>query len=373
MAGLYVHFPFCASKCIYCDFYARVRRDWKPYVEALQREISQRADELHGVPPTTLYFGGGTPSLLPPPLLASVAETICEAFGVILPSCPAPTGHLIAEFTVEVNPDDVTPALAAALREMGVNRVSMGVQSFCDAHLRWMRRRHTAAQAVTAFETLRQAGFGNLSLDLIFGFTGLSGAHWLESIAQALALRPEHISCYQMMGRWADPDEERCRRQYTLLQERLLAAGYDQYEISNYALPGFASRHNSAYWTRAPYLGFGAGAHSFDGDRVRSWNTPDIDAYVASRPGGTENLSDQEVLEEKLMLGLRTVSGLAMSTLSPVERAQIKNTTLEELSRAGKLVVSEDNIRIPKEELFVSDWIISQVFPGNSEPGRSNR
>ena len=370
MAGLYVHFPFCASKCIYCDFYARVRRDWKPYVEALQREISQRADELHGVPPTTLYFGGGTPSLLPPPLLASVAEAICEAFG-----------HLIAEFTVEVNPDDVTPALAAALREMGVNRVSMGVQSFCDAHLRWMRRRHTAAQAVAAFETLRQAGFGNLSLDLIFGFTGLSDADWLDTIAQALALRPEHISCYQMMGRWGDADEERCRRQYTLLQERLLAAGYGQYEISNYALPGFASRHNSAYWTRAPYLGFGAGAHSFDGDRRRSWNSPDIDAYIAyempdqvrhdgeqvrydgSRPGGREMLSDREVLEEKLMLGLRTVDGLALSSLSPAERAQIKNTTLEELSRAGKLLVDNGRIRIPVGELFVSDSIIREIFP----------
>ena len=363
MSGLYVHFPFCASKCIYCDFYARVRRDWKPYVEALQREISQRADELHGVPPTTLYFGGGTPSLLPPPLLASVAETICEAFGVTLPSCPAPTRHLIAEFTVEVNPDDVTPALAAALQEMGVNRVSMGVQSFCDAHLRWMRRRHSAAQAVAAFETLRQAGFGNLSLDLIFGFTGLSDADWLDTIAQALALRPEHISCYQMMGRWADADEERCRRQYTLLQERLLAAGYGQYEISNYALPGFASRHNSAYWTRAPYLGFGAGAHSFDGDRRRSWNSPDIDAYIASRPGGSEMLSDREVLEEKLMLGFRTVDGLALSSLSPAERAQIKNTTLEELSRAGKLLAENGRIRIPVREMFVSDSIIRDIFP----------
>lgn len=355
MAGLYVHFPFCASKCIYCDFYARVRRDWKPYVEVLQREISQRADELHGVPPTTLYFGGGTPSLIPPPLLASVADACLRSFGV--------AGF--SEFTVEVNPDDVTPALAAALQGMGVNRVSMGVQSFCDDHLRWMRRRHTAAQAVAAFETLRRAGFGNLSLDLIFGFAGLADADWLASIDRTLALQPEHVSCYQMMGRWADPDEERCRRHYALLQERLLAADYAQYEISNYALPGFASRHNGAYWTREPYLGFGAGAHSFDGDRLRSWNTPDIDAYIAARPGGSERLSDCEVLEEKLMLGLRTVSGLPFSALTPAEQNQLKKTTLEDLSRAGKLIVEDDSIRIPQRELFVSDWIISQVFPGN--------
>ena len=354
MPGLYVHFPFCASKCSYCDFYARVRKDWKPYVEALLQEIRERAEDLN-VPPTTLYFGGGTPSLLPPALLAQVADTCREVFQV-----PA-----FEEFTVEVNPDDVTQALAAALQEMGVNRVSMGVQSFHDEQLRWMRRRHTAAQAEEACATLRRAGFDNLSLDLIFGFEGLSDDDWFMSVDRALALAPAHISCYQMMGRWADADEERCRRQYTLLQERLTAAGFEQYEISNYARPGFASRHNSAYWSREAYLGFGAGAHSFDGDRLRSWNTPDIDAYIAERPHSSESLLDREVLEEKLMLSLRTTRGLVLASLSDAELASLNKTTLEELSRAGKLVVSDNYIQIPKEELFVSDWIISQVFPGN--------
>jgi len=362
MPGLYVHFPFCASKCIYCDFYARVRKDWKPYVEALLQEIRERAEELN-VPPTTLYFGGGTPSLLPTGLLARVADACRESFRV----------QAFEEFTVEVNPDDVTPALAASLREMGVSRVSMGVQSFDDAQLHWMRRRHTAAQAEAAFATLRRAGCDNLSLDLIFGFHGLTDAVWLASVDRALALLPEHISCYQMMGRWADADEERCRRQYTMLQERLLAAGFRQYEISNYAMPGRESRHNSAYWSRAPYLGFGAGAHSFDGDRLRRWNTPDIDAYIGTRPSGSERLTEREVLEEKLMLELRTTAGLDLATLSPAEREQLNKATLEELSRAGKLIVSDTCIRIPKEELFVSDWIISQVFPGNSEPGRNSR
>ena len=350
MAGLYVHFPFCASKCIYCDFYSRVRKDWKSYVEALLREIRERSEERKGVPPTTLYFGGGTPSLLPANQLARVAEEVT-------------TGHLFEEFTLEVNPDDVTADKAAAWREMGANRISMGVQSFNDDHLRWMRRRHTAAGAVAAFGRLRAAGFANLSLDLIFGFTGLTDEDWLQSIVQALALQPEHISCYQMMGRWADPDEDRCRRQYTLLQERLEAAGIRQYEVSNYARPGFESRHNSAYWTRAPYLGFGAGAHSFDGDRRRSWNLPDIDAYVASRPGGSETLTDREILEEKLMLSLRTVQGLSLASLSPAERATLKQTTLEELSRAGKLIVEEGRIRIPAAELFVSDAVIRRLFP----------
>ena len=350
MAGLYVHFPFCAAKCIYCDFYSRVRKDWKPYVEALLREIRERSEERKGVHPTTLYFGGGTPSLLPANQLSRVAEAVT-------------TGHLFKEFTLEVNPDDVTADKAAAWREMDANRISMGVQSFNDDHLRWMRRRHTAAGAVAAFGRLRAAGFANLSLDLIFGFTGLTDEDWLHSIAQALALQPEHISCYQMMGRWADPDEDRCRQQYTLLQERLEAAGIRQYEVSNYARPGFESRHNGAYWIRAPYLGFGAGAHSFDGDRRRSWNQPDIDAYVASRPGGSETLTDREILEEKLMLSLRTVQGLSLASLSPAERAALKQTTLEELSRAGKLRVEEGRIRIPAAELFVADAVIRSLFP----------
>ncbi len=164
MAGVYVHFPFCAAKCIYCDFYARVRRDWTPYVEALIGELAERKEFLQGVPPTTLYFGGGTPSLLPPELLKRVADAVRTTFGV----------EEFEEFTIEVNPDDVTPERAAAWRAAGATRISMGVQSFDDAHLRWMRRRHTAAQAAAAFATLRAAGFDNLSLDLIFGFTGLT-------------------------------------------------------------------------------------------------------------------------------------------------------------------------------------------------------
>lgn len=363
MAGLYVHVPFCAAKCIYCDFYSRVRQDFEPYVQAVLREIAERRDELKGVPPTTLYFGGGTPSLLPAEALARIAEALGAAF---VRTRPAPAGPLFEEFTIEVNPDDVTADKAAAWRAMGAGRISMGVQSFNDDHLRWMRRRHTAADAAAAFGRLRRAGFDNLSLDLIFGFTGLTDGQWLENIDRALALQPEHISCYQMTGRYADSDEERCRRQYNRLQERLETAGIRQYEISNYARPGFESRHNSGYWARTPYLGFGPGAHSFDGNRCRSWNTPDIDAYLRMRPGGQEQLSDTEVLEEKLMLALRTVRGLDLDSLTPAERAGLKQTTLEELSRVGKLIVDAGRIRIPAAELFVSDDIICRLIPASA-------
>ena len=357
MPGLYVHFPFCASKCTYCDFYARVRRDWTPYADALLRELAERKLFLKGVPPSTLYYGGGTPSLLPVTVLSRVTAAIHRFFGT--------TGHLLREFTLEANPDDITPDRAAAWRSLGVNRVSMGVQSFCDEHLRWMKRRHTSNGTVAAFEMLRRAGFDNLSIDLIFGFTGLSDDEWVRSIDQATALRPEHISCYQMMGRYADPDQERCRGQYRILQQRLSSAGYRQYEVSNFALPGRASVHNSAYWSREAYLGLGAGAHSFDGDRLRCWNMPDIDAYVASRPSDSEQLSEREVFEEKLMLGLRTVQGVSLSALTPEERAMLaqKEPVLEQLSKTGKLIVSTDSVRIPPEELFVSDAVIRSLFP----------
>ncbi len=361
MAGLYVHFPFCASRCIYCDFYSRTGCGTGPFAESLCRESDERRDFLKGVPPTTVYFGGGTPSFVPSAILERVAAHLQSVFGTAEPE----------EFTIEVNPDDITPAKAGVLKGIGATRISMGVQSFCDSHLEWMRRRHTAAGAVKAFGTLRDAGFGNISLDLIFGFTGLADQDWEKSIGQAVSLRPEHISCYQMMGRYAEPDEETCRRQYTMLQKRLEEAGYLQYEVSNYALPGCESRHNSAYWSRKPYLGLGPGAHSFDGDRQRCWNTPDLEAYVKDRPHGGERLSDREVYEEKLMLSLRTVRGLRLGSLNPVERGYLekKKTALEGLSRAGRLIVTSDSVRIPKGELFVSDWIIGQLFPTSPDKG----
>ena len=353
MAGLYVHFPFCASRCIYCDFYARTGKDWRPYIEALIKEVRERKDELEGVPPTTLYFGGGTPSLLPEEALKRVYGAVCETFGT--------SGF--EEFTVEVNPDDVDAGKAAGLRAIGADRISVGVQSFQDRHLKWMGRRHNSGQAAEALQLLREAGFNNLSLDLIFGFTGLGEADWADNIRKAVELRPEHISCYQMMGRWSEADEELCREQYAVLQEKLAEAGYLQYEISNFSLPGRESRHNSAYWNREAYLGFGAGAHSFDGKRRRSWNTPDIDAYAAKRPCSGETLSDNEILEEKLMLRLRTVRGMKWSVLSEKELEAINKTTLEELSRAGKIEILPDGIRIPKSELFVSDDIICRLIP----------
>lgn len=347
MASIYVHFPYCSSRCVYCDFYSRVRRDWQVYLEALEKEAERRKDFLKGVPPRTLYFGGGTPSLLPLPILHGTVEVLGRNFDL----------GGVEEFTVEVNPDDVTTEKAAGLKGMGVSRISMGVQSMCDEHLQWMRRRHSADDVREAFRILRSAGFENISLDLIFGFEGLQDETWLKTIDDALALYPEHISCYQMMGRYADSNEGRCERQYLALQEKLSAAGFEQYEISNYCLPGFHSRHNSAYWKREPYLGLGAAAHSFDGDRFRCWNVSDIDGYVSGAAMGGETLTDAEIEEEKIMLSLRTAEG--------VEESMIKRKpAADRLIAAGFLVRVNSRLRIPKEKFLVSDWIIGELFEG---------
>ena len=370
---IYIHFPFCKSFCTYCDFYSVRGKDRiAQYTQSLLREISLRKAFLcQCTSPATLYVGGGTPSLWPVEQLgeavAAVSAALREGAADYGRSCGAPGGGggavpgtwdgrgdvgIFAEFTVEVNPDDVTEAYALALRRLGVNRVSMGVQSFSDRSLRWMARRHSPEGAVEAFRVLRSAGFDNISLDLIFGYDPVawgSGSSsdeelmqlWSDDLDAVLRLRPEHISAYQMgieegsvlgemaaAGRYREPSDELCAAQYALLQQRLTAAGYLQYEVSNFSLPGRRALHNSGYWDRSPYIGLGPGAHSFDGDRCRWWNAPDLDRYIAAFGGGSayrdcavssvvseETLTDEDVLTETIMLGLRTVDGLPLDVL----------------------------------------------------------
>jgi oxygen-independent coproporphyrinogen-3 oxidase len=317
-----------------------------------------RRGYLEGCGPVkTLYFGGGTPSLLP----ADIFEKICGDLRSVFDL------SAVEEFTVEVNPEDVVtredllPAFSAA----GVNRVSMGVQSFCDRHLQWMNRRHDAATALRAFEKLRTAGFDNISIDLIFGFSGLSDKEWLQNLRQAVELRPEHISAYQMSidpesvlaeiaarGEYAEPDDETCARQYSMLQDTLEAAGYQQYEISNFCLPGRHSRHNSAYWTREAYLGLGPAAHSFNGCDRRYWNPSSVDEYCAALEagqdpvGGSETLAETDIYNERVMLGLRTARGVSK----------------EFIKEPGILQDTGDTYRIPRDKFFICDSIIEDYL-----------
>lgn len=382
MAGIYVHIPFCASFCRYCGFYSErctSSQQMSGYVEALSREmvLRKRFFVAAGVRPATLYLGGGTPSLLPDEILGKLVGGLRQTFFEGDPAEGSPSSGILdlEEFTLEANPDDITPERLAAWRRLGVNRLSIGVQSFDDGHLRWMGRRHDAAAAERSVAMAREAGFDNLSLDLIFGFALLDDEQWLSTIDRALELAPEHLSCYQMSieegsalgdeaaaGAYAPPAQETCARQYALLQQRVAAAGFRQYEISNFALPGREARHNSAYWRREPYLGLGPGAHSYDGRRCRFWNRPDLEAYLTSADvSERETLSDTDLANERIMLSLRTAEGLDLKALDSDHRAAIA-PALGRLLEAGLLEGDADRVRIPPGHLFISDTIISDLF-----------
>jgi len=317
-AGLYIHIPFCARKCRYCDFYSVVApARHAALVEALQTEIRLRgAPELTA---DTIHFGGGTPSLLDPRFLTALVGALRTAF-TVTPD---------AEIALEANPGSLDPDRLASLQAAGFNRLNLGLQSFDDANLAFLGRIHTAAEGRAAFDQARAAGFANLGLDLICGLPGQSPAAWRRELEQVLALAPSHVACYLLSYEPGTP-LERARRQGKLkpLDERealrlfetthtvLTRGGYEHYEISNYARkPAYRSRHNLKYWTGAPYLGFGPGAHSFQPPR-RAWNIRDLDRYEARLARGRLPIEDAEMLTaeqemlEGLFLGLRLTEGI---------------------------------------------------------------
>lgn len=304
---IYVHVPFCRSFCLYCGFYSECVEPTEDYVAAVCREATARRAEIAASAAVdTLYIGGGTPSVLP-----------LEFIGRIADACGS---RRYKEWTVEVNPDDVTREYALGLRERGVNRVSMGVQSLDDGMLKWMRRRHSAVGARRAFSFLREAGFDNISVDIIYGVNGMSLEMLKATVQKVLEWHPEHISAYHLsiddnsdlrelnkVGKYIEIDDDESQVQYKFVCSALAAAGYEHYEISNWALPGRRAVHNSAYWTRAPYVGLGPGAHSLRRNPdVRSWNSEALSGWTSS----SEILSPDEIREEQIMLGLRTAEGV---------------------------------------------------------------
>ena len=343
---IYVHVPFCRSFCTYCDFYSERACPTQRWLDEVCAEARARKDEIAAAAAVdTLYFGGGTPSVLP-----------LEFIGRIADACG---GRSYREWTVEVNPDDITPEYAAGLRALGVNRVSMGVQSLDDGMLRWMNRRHDSDGARRAFRQLREAGFDNVSVDVIFGVGGMDSRMLEATVRGILDWRPEHISAYQLSveegsalgrmareGRYSELPDEECSAQYYLVCRLLAEAGYEHYEISNWALPGRRAVHNSAYWTRAPYVGLGPGAHSLQRNPdIRSWNSEALSGWTVSR----EVLSEAEIREEQIMLGLRTEDGV---------RAELLQGSREGLVPAAV----PGCLRIPEERWFVADDIISGLI-----------
>ena len=371
--GLYIHIPFCKRKCVYCDFYSLGARNapWQEFVAALLREFARRRGEFNGAREdvfTTIYIGGGTPSLLPP----EQWERLMEGLRGMIDFAQ------VREFTVEVNPDDVTGELVARLKRSGVNRVSMGIQSFSDEELRRVGRRHTAAQALQAYALLRE--IGNVSIDLMFGLPGQTQESWRHTLEQALALEPEHISAYTLMweegtalsvmrgqGRVEEMPEEQNVQMYKLLTDSLMRAGYEHYEISNYARPGFHSRHNTSYWLGTPYLGLGPGAHSYDGERTRRANTADLRGYLEHYGGEgagefyqEERLSDEELREELIMTGLRMAAGIDLEQLrarfgADEERRLLRRA--EKHLRSGQLRNEAGRLHLTEQGMMLLDPI----------------
>lgn len=370
VAGIYIHVPFCQGRCIYCDFYSTTEgEEWKSrYVDALLAELRMRRDELPLARVHSIYIGGGTPSQLPARALAAILSEVCRLFPV----------DSDAEVTVEANPDDVTPEWLAALSHTPVNRLSMGVQSFDDALLRLIRRRHTAQQAVCAVEQAARHGISNVSIDLIYGLPTQTMEQWQADVRQALALDVQHLSAYSLsyeegtplwrmleQGRIEEADEELSLCMYEHLIDSTWAAGFTHYEISNFCRPGRHSQHNSAYWHGVPYLGFGPGAHSYDGMRTRRWNLSDLKGYVQAAgsmpPHQSEVLTDDELYDETVMTRLRTSEGLSLDLLTAAYRAYCMAQAEPHL-RAGRLEQAGSTIRLTRQGIFTSNDIISDLM-----------
>lgn len=361
MSGLYVHIAYCRRKCPYCDFFSggAATADWPTYVSALIAELRQRIGEISG-PVSTLYFGGGTPSMMPAVeferLVSGIRDILADSWSV-------------EEFTVEINPEDVTPENIAAWKRGGVNRVSMGVQSLDDGELHFLARNHSTADAVNAAHMLRN-NFPNLSLDIMFGIPGQTMDTLNRTIDGLLAVGPDHISAYSLMyeegtaltarmqrGDFAQAEEELSLRMCELISARLAEAGFEQYEISNYAKPGYHSRHNSSYWDFVPYLGIGPSAHSYDGSCRRRANPAKLKQYLVNfnqtSPDvfyNEETLTEEERREERIMLGLRKREGISLRSYADNFGTSALETLITKATPAiasGDLILMQDSTGTP--------------------------
>ena len=369
MATLYFHIPFCKRICSYCDFYKVGALDLLPrVVENMHRELDERSTYLSEQRLTSIYFGGGTPSLVAPAEIERLINHAREKF-----DCSA-----VEEITIEANPDDITKEYALALKSTSVNRVSLGIQSFDDRVLQFMNRRHTGTEAETAVKRLRMIGINNISIDLIFGIAGFGQNHLDESLQRAINLDVEHISAYHLTieertrlgllmrkGEYVPISDEESEHEFLRVHNTLCSAGYDHYEVSNFAKPEQRARHNSAYWQGVEYLGIGAGAHSFSGDN-RTWCTSTAKEYAEGKflyEG--EELTPTDHLNEYIMISLRTSRGIDLGYIA--ERFGTKHVaSIEQAAEpwlASKSLVRHDNrLSIPATHFLVSDAIIESFF-----------
>lgn len=380
MAGLYVHIPFCVSRCIYCGFYSTVGIDKRDeYLDALQKEIEIRNEYLNE-DINTIYIGGGTPSALSNKQLERLFRIIGK-FVEEKNKCRI-TENKEFEFTIECNPNDLDDEKIDLLRESLVNRVSIGVQTFDDSRLKFIKRRHNSAQAKKVFCKLRKAGFSNISIDLMFGFPNQTIVEWGKDIDEVIVLRPEHLSVYSLMieddtplynlvaaGKVKEIDEEESLAMYKLLCKKMEESGYEHYEISNFAKHGCHSRHNSSYWRDIPYMGIGAAAHSYDG-LSRQWNISDLNKYIDGIGKGKVSF-EREIIDETthfndiITTATRTAEGISLEKIKREFGDKYLNNLMNEAKKHianGMLEIADDNLRLTKEGVFISDYIMSDLI-----------
>lgn len=371
---IYLHVPFCARRCIYCDFYSTTLSEEvrKQYVKAAQRELKERVSYLPSTHICTIYFGGGTPSQLSTEEIASLLDCIRAHYDVASD----------AEITLECNPDDVTQAFAIAIKEIGINRVSLGVQSFDDGILHLLNRRHNAREAEEAVRTLYENGLENISIDLIYGLPRQDVTSFSTDLNKAFALPIKHLSSYALSVEKGTPlakrieekalnvaSEETFVTEYTLLMEQAEKHGFIHYEISNFALQGFESKHNSGYWDGTPYLGIGPGAHSFDGTN-RRYNLPQLLDYIKQSAEGifphqTELLKDYERYNEWIFTSLRTSKGLSLQLTERRygrERLNYLLSNAQPHISSGRIIKEGNRLKIARDSIMVSDDIISDLM-----------
>lgn len=375
MAGIYIHIPFCRQACNYCNFHFSTSLHYKnDFIAGLLKEIElqSKASYLQDQPVETIYFGGGTPSILQIDELKQIMQQLHDYF-TIDPS---------AEITLEANPDDVNEEKLPGWKQLGINRLSIGIQSLFEEDLRWMNRAHTAEEAKQVISKARAAGFNSFTVDLIYGTPGLTDEKWLYNLNWVLHQNINHISCYALTVEEKTPldkqirqhqkqdiDPEQQSRQFLLLMDHLQQAGFEHYEISNFAKPGYRSKHNSSYWKGVHYLGLGPSAHSFNGSS-RQWNIANNQLYIQSLKQGTlpvekEKLTATQQLNEYIMTSLRLLEGTDLRHISQ----QFGNNRSTELKAAaisfegkGLLIVKNDHIILTKEGKLFADSIASDLF-----------
>lgn len=376
MAGIYIHIPFCKKACHYCNFHFSTNLStMDALTAAIEQEITlQKAylnDTVH-----TIYFGGGTPSLLPPAIITRLLQQINNQFTVAAD----------AEVTIETNPDDIQAATLHNWKQAGINRLSIGIQSFFEEDLQWMNRAHNAQQAQQAIQLAQEAGFCNITIDLIYGGPTLTDEHWQRNVQTAIDLDVPHLSCYALtvepqtalekmiaQHKKEEVDADKQSRHFQLLMEWTAAAGYDHYEISNFARPGFRSKHNSNYWAGAHYLGVGPAAHSFNGSS-RQWNVANNALYLQSIGNNTipfeiEYLTVEQRVNEYIMTSLRTMEGLSLHKITEIQAGEQQVLTEEQIKKEaekylqrGLMVLENEKLIITPQGRFLADGIAADLF-----------